>query len=75
VEIYMSKPLKIVRPSDLKTKRMRAPDGSMVVVKVVQSDSESLESDFLAAFRSNVRRVRDARRERALNAATISSEG
>lgn len=71
----MSKQLKTVRPSDLQTKRIRAPDGSMVSVKVVQSDSDTLEADFLAAFRSNVRRVRDARRERIVNAAAVASEG
>ena len=45
-----------VRPSDLPTKRVRAPDGTEVRLKVVQSDSESLPYDLLAAFRSNVRR-------------------
>lgn len=63
-----------VRPSDLPTKRVRAADGSLVTVKVVQSDSETLEADILAAFQSNVRRVRDARRERSANAA-VTPEG
>lgn len=47
-----------VSPSKLKTKRVRAPDGSIVQMKVVQSDSATLELDLLAAFRSNVRRIR-----------------
>lgn len=69
----MSEPLKKVRPSQLASKRVRAPDGKLVTVKVVQSDSDTLEADFLAAFQSNVRRVREARRERALGA--VASEG
>lgn len=56
--------LKKVRPSDLPTKRVRAPDGTVVQVKVVQSSSDNLEAEFLAAFQSNVRRVRAERRER-----------
>jgi len=69
----MSKPLAKVRPSDLETRRLRAPDGSLITVKVVKSDSDTLEWDFLAAFRSNVRRVREERRERA-GVAAITSE-
>jgi hypothetical protein len=74
LEIDMTKPLKNVRASDLQTKRVRAPDGSLVAVKVVQSDSDTLEADFLAAFRSSVRRVRDQRRGRSIDAA-VASEG
>lgn len=47
-----------VRPSDLPTKIVRASDGSVVRVKVVQANSPTLDDDLLAAFRSNVRRVR-----------------
>jgi len=54
-----------VRPSDLETKRVRAPDGSVVRMKVVKSDSETLNQDLLAAFRSNVRSIREQRRKRA----------
>lgn len=54
-----------VRPSDLPTKRVRAPDGTIIQMKVVQSDSPTLGDDILAAFRSNVRRIRDERRSRA----------
>lgn len=53
-----------VRPSDLPTKRVRAPDGSIVNMKVVQADSATLAEDLLAAFRSNVRRIKDERRRR-----------
>lgn len=53
-----------IRPSDLPTKRVRAPDGSIVNMKVVQADSETLAEDLLAAFRSNVRRIKAERRRR-----------
>jgi hypothetical protein len=33
-------------------------------MKVVQAESPTLGSDLLAAFRSNVRRIRDERRDR-----------
>lgn len=65
----MAKKSKGIRPSDLESKRLRAPDGRLVTVKVVKSDSDTLEADFLAAFRSNVRRVRAERRERGTDAA------
>ena len=58
-----------VSPSKLKTKRVRAPDGSIVQMKVVQSDSATRELDLLAAFRSNVRRIRAEQRKRARAAA------
>lgn len=58
-----------VKPSDLPTKSVRAPDGSLVRMKVVQAESPTLGEDLLAAFRSNVRRIRTARRERANGAA------
>lgn len=54
-----------VRPSDLRTKIVRGPDGKTVRVKVVQSESETLPHDLLAAFRSNVRRIKEERRRRA----------
>ncbi|GAA0641930.1 MAG: hypothetical protein A2792_19530 [Sphingomonadales bacterium RIFCSPHIGHO2_01_FULL_65_20] len=47
-----------VRPSDLPTKVVTAPDGSKVRMKVVQAESPSLPYDLLAAFRSNVRRIK-----------------
>lgn len=56
--------LKDVRPSDLPTKRVRAADGTVVQMKVVQADSATLAEDLLAAFRSNVRKVRAAQRKR-----------
>lgn len=52
-----------VRPSDLQTKRVRASDGSVIQMKVVQSDSPTLALDLLAAFRSNVRRIKDDQRK------------
>ncbi|CAM5345847.1 hypothetical protein ACFSUK_13875 [Sphingobium scionense] len=55
---------KNVRPSDLKTKIVHAPDGTPVRLKVVNADSQTLGEDLLAAFRSNVRRVVDERRKR-----------
>lgn len=58
----MSKKLKKVRPSDLPSKRVRAPDGRLVTVKVVNSDSPTLGLDLLAAFQSNVKRVRTKQR-------------
>jgi len=63
-----------VRPSDLPTKRVRAPDGSIVRMKIVQSDSETLAEDLLAAFRSNVRRITTERR-RGANASANATEG
>lgn len=58
-----------IRPSDLPTKRVRAPDGKIIQMKVIQSDSPTLEWDLLAAFQSNVRRVRadQRKRERAVS--------
>lgn len=60
----MTKPLKKVRPSDLPTKRVTAPDGTVLQMKVVQADSPTFGLDLQAAFRSNVRRIRDERRAR-----------
>jgi hypothetical protein len=54
-----------IRPSDLPTKRVRAPDGSVIQMKVVQADSPTFGQDILAAFRSNVRRIKDEQRKRA----------
>ncbi|MES2058162.1 MAG: hypothetical protein V4564_19660 [Pseudomonadota bacterium] len=56
---------KQVRPSDLPTKRVRAPDGSVIQMKVVQADSATFAEDILAAFRSNVRRITSDQRKRA----------
>jgi hypothetical protein len=58
-----SRPRK-VRPSDLPTKTVRAPDGSVVRLKVVKADSETLGEDLLAAFRSNIRSIREGRRRK-----------
>lgn len=58
----MAKRKSITRPSDLPTKSVRAPDGTLVRVKVVKADSKTLPNDLLAAFQSNVRRLRDERR-------------
>ena len=54
-----------ITPRDLPTKIVRAADGTIVRMKVVQSDSKTLELDLLAAFRSNVRRIRAEQRKRA----------
>jgi hypothetical protein len=64
----MSKRPRKVRPSDLPTKTVRAPDGQIVRLKVVKAESESLGQDLLAAFRSNVRGIRDSRRRKSNNA-------
>lgn len=53
-----------VRASDLPTKTVRAADGSVVRVKVVQANSPTLDRDLLAAFRANVRRIKDEQRKR-----------
>ncbi|MGY4396183.1 hypothetical protein ACVWZA_001356 [Sphingomonas sp. UYAg733] len=60
----MQKP-KHVRPSDLPTKRVYAPDGSIIQMKVVQANSATFAQDMLAAFRSNVRRIKTEQRKRA----------
>ena len=60
----MTKRLKTVRPSDLPTKRVTAPDGTVIRMKVVKADSQTLSQDILAAFRSNVRSILDDRRKR-----------
>jgi len=57
-----------VRPSDLPTKTVRAPDGTTVRLKVVKADSKTLGRDLLAAFRSNVRGIRDGRRRQSRDA-------
>jgi hypothetical protein len=54
-----------IRPSDLPTKTVRGREGKVVRVKVIQSESPTLAYDILAAFRSNVRRIKEVqRRER-----------
>ena len=50
--------------SDLPTKIVRGPDGKTFRVKVVQVDSPSFSQELQAAFRSNVRQIRDERRKR-----------
>lgn len=52
-------------PSDLPTKKVRSADGSIINMKVVKSDSENLDQELLAAFRSNVRRILYQRRKQA----------
>jgi hypothetical protein len=54
-----------IRPSDLPTKRVRAPDGSIIQMKVVQADSPTFADDLLAAFRANVRRIKADQKKRA----------
>ena len=61
----MTRMLKNVRPSDLPNKRVTAPDGTVLQMKVVQADSPTFAEDMLAAFRSNVRRIKDDQRKRA----------
>lgn len=56
---------KIIKPSDLPNKKVKTPDGNYINMKVVKSDSEQLDQELLAAFRSNVRRIVDERRKRA----------
>lgn len=62
-----SRPAK-VRPSDLPTKTVRSPDGKLVRLKVVKADSKTLGEDLLAAFRSNVRGIRESRRRKSNDA-------
>lgn len=57
-----------VRPSDLPTKTVRAPNGKLVRLKVVKADSKTLGEDLLAAFRSNVRGIREDRRRKSNDA-------
>lgn len=54
-----------VRPSDLPTKLVRASDGTVVRMKVVQASSATLDDDLLAAFRANVRRIKSEGRKHA----------
>ena len=54
-----------ITPRDLPTRTVRAPDGTLVRKKVVQADSPTFSQDLLAAFRSNVRRIRAEQRKRA----------
>ncbi len=54
-----------IRPSDLPTKIVHGPNGEKIRVKVIQSESPTLAYDLLAAFRSNVRRIKDDQRKRA----------
>ncbi len=55
----------ILKPSDLPTKKVRSVDGSFINLKVVKSDSDKLDQELLAAFRSNVRRIIEQRRRQA----------
>jgi hypothetical protein len=57
-----------VRPSDLPTKTVRSPDGQILRLKVVKADSKTLGEDLLAAFRSNVRGIREGRRRKSNDA-------
>jgi hypothetical protein len=51
-------------PADhLQTKLVRAPDGTSIELTVVRADSKSLSKDLLLAFRSNVRRVLESRKQ------------
>lgn len=56
---------KEIRPSDLPTKTVRAPDGSPYSMKVVQAESPTFAQDMLAAFRWNVTRIRADQKLRA----------
>jgi hypothetical protein len=64
-EFYMASKAPKVRPSDLPTKIVHGPNGESVRVKVIQSESATLPYDLLAAFQSNVRRIRANQRKRA----------
>lgn len=55
----------MLKPSDLPTKKVRSADGSFINLKVVKSDSDKLDQELLAAFRSNVRRIIEQRRKQA----------
>ena len=57
-----------ITPRDLPTKIVRSADGTVIRMKVVQSDSKTLGEDLQAAFRSNVRRIK-ARRQKLSRAA------
>jgi hypothetical protein len=54
-----------IRPSDLPNKTVHGPNGERLLVKVIQSESPTLAYDLLAAFRSNVRRIKQDQRKRA----------
>lgn len=62
-----------IRPSDLPTKIVLGKNGEKIQVKVIQSESPTLAYDLLAAFRSNVRRIKQDQRKRA-RAANDSAE-
>jgi hypothetical protein len=62
------------RAGDLPTKTVRAADGTTVRVKVVQANSPTLDQDLLAAFRANVRRVKEEQRKR-LRVVANSAQG
>lgn len=64
-----------VRPSDLPTKTVRGSDGKIVRMKVVQSESPTLAYDLLAAFRSNVKRIKVNQRKRARAASDAQKAG
>lgn len=64
-----------IRPSDLPTKTVRGADGKVVRMKVVQSESPTLPYDLLAAFRSNVKRIKANRRKQARVAADAQKVG
>jgi hypothetical protein len=64
-----------VRASDLPTKTVRAADGTAVRMKVVQANSPTLDHDLLAAFRANVRRVKDEQRKSLRAVASDTAQG
>ncbi len=72
--LHMPRPTRKTRPSDLRTKRVRAPDGTIIQMKVVQSDSPTLGFDLLAAFQSNVRRIKADQRNKARAAAADAAK-
>lgn len=64
-----------IRASDLPSKTVRAADGTAVRMKVVQANSPTLDQDLLAAFRANVRRIKDEQRKRLRAVVTEAAQG
>jgi hypothetical protein len=59
-----SVPAPATRVGDLPTETVRAADGTVIRMKLVQASSPTLDQDLLAAFRANVRRVKEGQRKR-----------
>jgi hypothetical protein len=66
-------PVKLGKPSTIKTKRVRLPDGTSVRVRVLDADSPKFLSDLAGVFRANVTSVRRANTSLSQSSSKVAS--